>query len=281
MTEFDVQRARRETPGCADHIHLNNAGASLMPAPVLEACRRYLELEAIHGGYEAAARVSLRIEQLYDQAARLIGAEREEIAVVDSGTRAWHSAMYGIKLRPGDRILTSDVEYASNYIAMLHVAERTGATLEVIPSEDDGQVSVEALQDMLAIYLLDAVQSVGQIPIDVASIGCDILAATGRKYLRGPRGTGFLYVRRGLLEELTPPILDLQSATWINPSTYEVRKDARRFELWEKNYAALMGLGAAVEYAQSWGLDRIRTRVVSLAELNEGAARRSSRRAGS
>lgn len=299
MTDFDVDEARRQTPGCAEVIHLNNAGAGLMPLPVLDACLNYLRLESRIGGYEAAALEAGRIEQLYDLAASLIGAERDEIAVVDSGTRAWDMAFYGIKLNPGDRILTSNVEYASNYIAMLHIAERTGAKIEVIPDDETGQVSVASLREMVddrvrvislvhvptngglvnpaaevgkvarsveAIYLLDAVQSVGQLPVDVASIGCDVLAATSRKYLRGPRGIGFLYVRRGLIEMLDPPMLDLHSASWEDPTTYEIRKDARRFELWEKNYAAHVGLAAAIEYAQRWGLEAIKKRVYGLAD---------------
>jgi cysteine desulfurase/selenocysteine lyase len=299
VTDFDVQRARRDTPGCDRRIHLNNAGAALMPTPVLDACRDYLELESLQGGYEAAALRLPALEQIYDLAAGLVGADRDEIALVDSGTRAWHSAVYGIPLRPGDRILTCNAEYASNYIALLHMAKRTGATIEVIPDDDAGQVSVEALRDMVdervrlisvvhvptngglvnpaaavgevareigAIYVLDAVQSVGQFPVDVRAIGCDILAATGRKYLRGPRGTGFLYVRRGLIAEIDPPILDLHSGVWIDPSSYGIRSDARRFELWEKSYVSLSGLGAAITYAQCWGMARIGARVAWLGE---------------
>jgi len=296
---IDVRRARRETPGCEQVLHFNNAGAALMPQPVLHATIEHLQLEALIGGYEAAAQAQEAVEHVYDAAAALLGCHRDEIAIVENATRAWDMAFYSVPLGPGDRILTAVAEYASNYIAFLQVARKTGAVVEVIPNDASGQLSIEALQRAIddrvkliaithvptngglvnpaaavgkvareagVLFLLDACQSVGQMPIDVKAIGCDMLSATGRKYLRGPRGTGFLYVRQGILEGLEPPFLDLHAAHWVAPERFEIRPDARRFENWEAYYAGKIGLGVAIDYALQWGLEAIWERINGLAD---------------
>ncbi|GCE27822.1 aminotransferase class V [Dictyobacter alpinus] len=297
MPLFDIERARQETPGSQHVLHLNNAGSSLMPQVVLEATVAHLQLEAQIGGYEAAEQQQAAFEHAYDAAAALINASRDEIAFIENATRAWDMAFYSLPFKAGDRILTSMSEYASNYIAYLQVTRRTGAVVEAIPDDAYGQVSVEALRNMLdervklisithvptsgglvnpiveigkvaraanILYLVDACQSVGQMPIDVEKIGCDMLSTTGRKYLRGPRGTGFLYVRRALLEQTEPVFLDLHAATWTSRDSYEMRKDARRFETWETNYAGKLGLAKAIDYAMDWGLDTIWRRIKEL-----------------
>ena len=298
--DFAVARARAETPGVAHVRHFNNAGAALMPTPVIDATTTYWQREAEIGGYEAAAVYDDLIEAGYASAARLLNAQRDEIAFVENATRGWDLLFYGLaaSLRPGDRILTSRSEYVSNVIAFLQVAERTGAHVEVIPCDESGQVDVHALADMLdarvklvaithvptngglvnpaaAIgrltraagipFLLDACQSVGQLVVDVAEIGCDMLTTTGRKYLRGPRGTGFIYVKQATMATLIPPFLDVHAATWVASHHYEVRSDARRFENWETNYAGKVGLITAIDYALAWGMPAIEARVRALA----------------
>lgn len=299
MTDnLDVERVRRETPGCIDRIHLDNAGSALPPQAVLDAVIDHLGFEARVGGYEAADAVESKLEGVYASLARLLNCNRDEVALVENATRAWDMAFYSLRFREGDRILTARAEYASNVIAYLQVARRTGVRVEVVPNDHTGQISVEALESMIddrvkliAIthvptqgglvnparevgrvarrhgipYLLDACQAVGQMSIDVEAIGCDMLSGTGRKFLRGPRGTGFLYVRRTLIDRLEPPFLDLHAATWTGTNQYEIRPDARRFENWEGYVAGKIGLGVAVDYALSLGIDAICHRARELA----------------
>ena len=295
---IDISRARADTPGCVQVVHFNNAGAALAPSCVTDAVIGHLRLEAAIGGYEAAAQAAPQIERAYDAVAALIGCARDEVALIENATRAWDMAFYAQAFAPGDRILIGRCEYASNIIAMLQVAQRTGALIEVVPDDENGQISIEALRRMLdgrvrlialthapsdnglvnpaaavgAIarefgvpYLLDACQTIGQLPVRVDDIGCDMLSATGRKYLRGPRGTGFLYVRRTLIEQLAPPFLDQHAARLTGPHAFEIRSDARRFENWESFVAGRIGLGVAADYALGWGLDAIANRIAQLA----------------
>ncbi len=272
---FDLQRARQDTPGCENVLHFNNAGASLMPQPVLDATIAHLQLEAQIGGYEAAEHAHSAIEHVYDAAATLIGCSWDEIAIIENATRAWDMAFYSIPFGPGDRILTAVAEYASNYIAFLALRNAIDERVKLIaithvptngglvnPIAEVGKVARKAG----ILYLVDACQSIGHIPIDVNVIGCDMLSATGRKYLRGPRGTGFLYVRRNILERLEPPFLDLHAAEWVARDRYEVLPNARRFENWETNYAGKIGLGVAIDYALQWGLDTQWRRIKTLAQ---------------
>lgn len=283
----DVDAVRADTPGTEDLVHLNNAGASLPPRAVVNTVVAHLRREEREGGYEAAAAVRDRLEGVYGALGRLLGCEASEVALLENATAAWNAAFHAIRFRPGDRILAGRAEYASNFIGYLQAVERYGVTVDVVPDDEQGQFDVAALERMLdervrlvslthvpsngglvnpavevgrvtrragVLYLLDACQSVGQLPVDVAAIDCDMLSLTGRKYLRGPRGTGALFVRQDRLDYLDPPFLDLLSATWTTPDHYLLRPDARRFENWERNVAAVLGLGTAVSYALGVGV---------------------------
>lgn len=303
---IDIERIRTDTPATSRLAYLHNAGAALMPAIVVATMKSHIDLESEIGGYAAADRESDRLDSVYGSVARLLNASPDEIALMENATVAWQMAFYALQFRAGDRILTAEAEYAANYVAFLQVAKRTGAIVEIVPSDASGELDIHALERMIdervkliAItwvptngglvnpatavakiarahgipYLLDACQAVGQMQVDVEAIGCDMLSATGRKFLRGPRGTGFLYVRRPLLQRLEPPMIDHFAAPWVSRDHYQLRDDARRFETWENNYAARLGLGAAVDYALAIGLGPIERRCRLLAErLRSGLA---------
>lgn len=289
---MDLQRLRRDTPGCEAVLHLDHAGASLPPQCVLDAMVGHLELEARWGGYRAADHAAEALQDGYDAVAALLGCSSDEVAFVDSATRGWQLLFEAVPMGPGDRILCSRAEYVSNHLAFLQARERRGIVVVPIDSDPDGAIDLDHLDRELArgaalvalthvptqgglvqpaaevarrcraagvLLLLDACQSVGQV--DVRGIDWDLLSATGRKYLRGPRGTGFLAVRREAMAHLATPLLDLHGASWTGPDTYTVRSDARRFEIWERPIAGLLGLRAAVRYALDLGIEALEDRI--------------------
>ncbi len=295
---LDVEKIRNETPGVSHGAHLLASGAALMPQPVVDAVIEHTQLEARIGGYEAKGQRGVALETVYDSVAKLIGASTHEIALMENATVAWCHAFYALPLQKGARILTCEAEYAANYVAFLQRAKRDDLIIDIVPSDAAGAVDLDALESMIdarvgliamtwvptngglvnpaakigAIakkynipYLLDACQAVGQMPVDVAALGCDFLSATGRKFLRGPRGTGFLYVAQKWLETLEPAMIDHYGAPWIDTNKYQLRGDARRFETWENSYALRAGLGVAVDYANALGMGNIETRVRMLA----------------
>jgi len=302
---LDLSTIRKDTPSSFERIHFNNAGASLPPKQVTEKMKEYLELEARIGGYGAADESTHDIESFYAHAAQLINASNvEEIAFSESATHAWQKIFYSLELGPDDSIVLFENEYVSFYLSVLQQQQRLGFKPIIIGSNDKGNIDLEAFKESLnpsvkavlldhmptqsgilnpaeeigailenhpAKYILDATQTVGQYPVDVAKIKCDALCATGRKFLRGPRGTGFLYARKDFAESLNPVVIDLGSAHWESQYQYALRSAARRFECWEKNYAALLGLSEAIKYTNQIGITEIWNRAHQLgAMLREG-----------
>lgn len=296
---LDIAKLRAETPGCAHVLHLNAAGSALPSQRTLDATLGHLRLEAEIGGYEAADLRRDTLNGFYPSVARLIGAEAGEIAFIENATRAWDMAFYSLDFKPGDRILTCVSEYSSNYISYLQVAKKTGAEIVVIPDDKHGQIDLGALDraidkrtklvsishvptqgglvqpaeavgkitnDAGVLYLLDACQSVGQLPVDVRKIGCDFLSMTGRKYLRGPRGTGFLYAKARTTAHIEPVFLDNHAARWTDDNGYTVVGDAKRFENWERYFAGVIGLKVAADQANELGIDAIWARLRELAD---------------
>jgi len=303
MIPIDVVRARTETPGCEEVVHFNNAGGSLPPRQVTDAVVGYIEREAKAGGYEQAAIDSDKINCYRSAAASLINADESEIAFAFNDTLAFSSTFRGLAatgaVPPDSVVLVDRAIYVSHYLALLQARQLLNLTIRVIESGSDGALDLESLQALLdervsfvqlthigthrgvvnpveeasalirastnAIISLDACQSIGQIPIDVQGIGCDVLTATGRKYLRAPRGTGFSFVSNRLIDRVDPPGIDGHSAFWSGDDTYQLLPDARRLESFEASMATKVGLGVALEYALYWGVDAIAERISLLA----------------
>lgn len=301
---IDLEAVRADTPGSHRGVFLDSAGASLSPVQVLDEVVGHLRREAEVGGYRAAAEREDDLAEGYTVLGRALGFEPDEVAFSDSATRAWLTVFDAIPLGPGDRILATEVEYAGNAIPLLRRAEEAGATVEPVPSDATGEVDVSALRAMLddrvrlvslvhvptngglvnpaaavieavretdAIVLLDACQSAGQL--ELAHLDADIVTGTGRKWLRGPRGTGFLAVRRRIRDRLRPRQVDLQSGVWDAPDRFTLKTDAQVFELWESSVADRLGLITAVRYAMDLGMADIESAVRDRAEhLRQGLA---------
>ena len=286
---MDIKELRSDTPGCSWRIHVNNAGSSLMPNPVLQAVQEHLVLESQIGGYEAEAQANAVIEEAYLAVAELLAAHPRNIAFTENATVSYLQALSSIPFKQDDVILTTNNDYISNQIQFLALQSRYGVRIERAPDTQEGGVDVQLMgemirthkprivcvthiptnsgliQDVASIgkvcaeeevpYLVDACQSVGQLPLDVTEIQCDFLSASARKFLRGPRGSGFLYVSDRVLElGYEPLFIDMRGAEWVEADTYRPVQDARRFENWEYAWPLVLGTGAAARYALNLGL---------------------------
>jgi cysteine desulfurase / selenocysteine lyase len=300
FNEAEIQAFRAQTTGTAERIHLNNAGASLPPDIVVNTMVDFLGEEALYGGYETEAKYRTRLDHTHILIAQLIHAHPDEIALVENASAAWEIAFNGLDFQQGDEVIISEMEYVSNVLGLLNAQKLYGIVIKMIPNDAEGNFPISALEAAITartkliaithvpssagnvlpaaaigevarkhniVYLLDACQSVGQMPVDVQAIGCDMLAVTGRKYLRGPRGSGFLYVRRQMQDKLKLLFFDGRTVSSVNQQGFVVREDARRFEWYEKNPAVTLGLQKAVEYVLNIGVERVWQRIQFLAFL--------------
>jgi selenocysteine lyase/cysteine desulfurase len=293
---LDLNRIRLDTPSANDHTHLDNCGAALMPSTVVVRMIEHIRLEQAIGGYDAQDKVSAELAAIYDNFAQLIGAKSGEVAILSSATDAWDRAFYSMDLASGDRVITGFNEYCSNFVALLHAKKKVGIEIVVINPNALGDLDLVALEAEAALgakliaishvpsssgqinpvkgvgkiakkysipYLLDACQSLGQIKIDVGDIGCDMASFTSRKFLRGPRGVGALYISQAMRKKITPVFMTNLGAKWIDKESYEQIDSARVFEAWERNVAAYLGFGEAVKYLlaldQNSAFERIKT----------------------
>jgi selenocysteine lyase/cysteine desulfurase len=286
-----LARWREDTPGCAQRVHLNNAGAGLMPRSVLHTITAHLQRESVLGGYESSDEADAAVNAAYSNVAQLLGAKARNVAVVENSTVAFFQALAAFDFHPGDVIVTTRNDYISNQLAYLSLARRQGVEIRRAADLPAGGVDPQSVRELLrgarvrllavtwvptnsglmqpvealgevaesagVPYLIDACQAAGVIPMDVARLRCDFLSATARKFLRGPRGIGFLYVSDRALQRGDHPLyIDMRGADWITADTFELTPDARRFENWEFAYALVLGLGEAARYALSVDISR-------------------------
>lgn len=285
---IDVAVERERTLGTRSRHYFNAAGAGLISQNVIQCMIEHLRQEEQYGAYEAANLVAHDIEELYTSAAELLGCDADEISLHDTATTGLRVVFDALRLGEGDTVIASRSSYVSQALRLLTLEKLDGVTLRVIDNAPDGTVDLVALETALmqapgaiisavhvptssglvepvlsigelarrhgATYILDATQSVGQIDIDVRSIGCDVLVATGRKFLRGPRGTAFNYVRRGFLETLEPWAPDVRGSIWSGQDQWTTPVSARSLETWEAATAGRLGLGVAIREAIQRGM---------------------------
>src|SRR6202048_782574 len=306
-----LQQWRNDTPGCTNQIHLNNAGAGLMPRPVLDAIVEHLNREASVGGYESADDAEAAVAEAYAHVSKILNAQPRNVAIVENATVAFLQALSAFDFKLGDVIVTTRNDYISNQLAYLSLARRHGVEVrraaDLASGGADPQSVRELLRDsrvrLLAVtwvptnsglmqpgealgeiaeaagvpYLVDGCQAVGQIPADVAKLRCDFFSGTARKFLRGPRGIGFLDVSdRALKRGDFPLYVDMRGADWVSADSFAPAPDARRFENWEFAYSLVLGLGEAARYALAVGIDHGGKRARELAatlRLKLGAQR--------
>ncbi len=294
---MDINKIRQETPFCEDLIHFNNAGSSLKPSIVNESIIEYLNAEAKVGGYELEADRSETLQEVHTEVAKLIDASFDEIALTENATNAFFKALFSIDFNKDDEILTSELEYGNNFISFLRLKKQTGLKITVVPSNDAQVYDIDALKAAInsktkliavthmptnsgaispveeigriakehgILYLIDTCQSVGQYPLDVHKLHCHFLTGTARKYLRGPRGLGFLYVRKEVLPFLEPISIEMSGATWTSQDSYEKIESVKMFEAWEQSRAISVGMKHAVRYANNIGIQNIWSRIQEL-----------------
>ena len=290
FTTEDLQKVRQDTPSLSSRVHLDNCGSALMPGVVVNTMKSFLDCEASLGGYVAQEQQSRELKQVYSSLASLLGGNTADYALTGGAVDAWSKAFYSVSLAPGDNIVTMYNEYCSNYVACLQRAKRDGVEVRVARADPNRGVDLDHLFELVdektkivsvthvasssgqvadlasigpiakrygAFYLLDACQSVGQLPVNFVDIGCDAATATSRKFLRGPRGIGFLYISETARRSLEPAMLTNQSAAWVADHKYELVEDATMFEMWERSCLNQIGFGAALDYLLKRGPEKM------------------------
>jgi selenocysteine lyase/cysteine desulfurase len=291
---MNIEKIRNDISNYGNKLFLNSAGSSLMTKSVVKKIEHYLHEEENYGGYKVAELMQKDISHFYHQAAELIGANTKNIAFTHDATDAYSKALSSIDFKSGDIIITTDDDYASNHIQFISLQKRFDIKTIKIKTLDNGDLDIPHFQELVTkynpklvavthvptnsgliqnveaigkycneqevLFLLDACQSVGQLNVDVKEIKCDFLTTTGRKFLRGPRGTGFLYVSDRVIKNgYSPLFIDGWGATWTKENQFKVLQTAKRFETWETPYALVVGFGEALRYANEIGMVNIQS----------------------
>lgn len=301
--QLNVETLRAATPGCLDVAFLNNAGAALPTTQTLDATIAHLRREAVIGGYKAGDEAAEKIQGARATAARLIGAQAHEIALTASDTTGFAKVFWGMVnggvLLKGARVVVDQVAYNSHYMGLLQLQRTHSIKIDVLPSNVDGSIDITKIDETLdqptamvmsttigthcglinpiavvgaackarsIIHMVDACQAIGQLQVNVEDIACDVLTSTGRKWLRGPRGTGLLYVRESLAERCDPPGIDGASGDWNDAYDYSLVSGAMRFEEFEASIAARVGFANALSELETLGVQNVRSRLVVLSE---------------
>ena len=294
---LDIDKIRRETPGAKYVTHFNNAGAALPCHDTVQATVNWLNKEARTGGYLMQTVNEEDISGFYKNAGKLINCSPNEIALTHNASDSQAKVLFAFPFKKGDVVLTTEIEYSNNFMNLLQLKEQKGIEIRIVENEENCSFNLEkfenAIDDSVKLiaathiptssgqiapveaigkiakkynvpYLLDACQSIGHCPVDVEKIGCDFATATSRKYLRGPRGLGFLYVKESFFEKLHPQVIEAWFANWKNTDSFEIEKSAKMFEGFEKSYANVVGFSTAINYQNQLGIENTWLRIQQL-----------------
>lgn len=272
------------------YINFNNAGSSRPYSEVNKEIRDFLKVEYFMGGYYAVEKYKKKLEKFYYNLSKLINCKVAEISFLSSTTQAWNLFFNSIQISKKENIVIFENEYGSNLIYY----KKQKLNVRIVKINEDGKICLKDLLKKInkntkiislchiasqcgdkieaakifnfvrnlnpdIICVLDACQSIGQIKVDVKEINCDVLVGSGRKYLRGPRGTGFIYINEKIREKVKPMILDLKN-TECYQEIIKIKK-ANIFENFEYSPALQIGLGKAIERINSSGINQIELQI--------------------
>ena len=276
------------------YINFNNAGASKNPEFVVNRIKEYLDEEVIFGGYYAAEKNKKHIINFYKNLSFLINCHESEISFVPSSTYGWNFFLDSVNLEKGDNIIIFDNEYGNNFLSLL---KKKNVEIRVSEIDTNGKICLSNLKKKIdkktkiicvchiasqsgniqnveeickvskklnnkIIFLLDACQSIGHIKIDVKKINCDVMVGSGRKYLRGPRGTGFMYIKDSIKKNIRPSIFDSRSCVLKKMKTILYKKNL--FETFEFPPALIIGLSESLSYLNKLGIKKIEKKIKNL-----------------